>query len=75
MLNLYTLTSTYERCVKAVKASYAAIIVALANIHVSTYEPEALRLSRALSEQTTATAMYMLIHSPTDRQTQQNTAN
>ena len=32
----------YERCVKAMKASYATIVVALDNIHESTYEPEAL---------------------------------
>ena len=39
----------HERCVKAMKASCAAIVVALDNIHESTYEPEALGLTRALS--------------------------
>ena len=44
------------------KASYAAIVhvVALDNIHESTHEPEAQGLSRALSKQSTATAMYMV---------------
>ena len=42
------------------KESYTAIIVALDNIHESTYESEALGLGRALSKQSTATAMYML---------------
>ena len=51
----------HEVC-KAVKASYAAIVhvVALANIRESTHEPEALGLSKALSKQSTATAMMCL---------------
>ena len=50
----------HERCVKAVKASYAAIVVALDNIHENTGEPEALGLSKSLSKRSTVAAMYML---------------
>ena len=50
----------HERCVKAVKASYGAIVVALNNIHETTHEPEALGLSKALSKVSTVAAMYML---------------
>ena len=50
----------HERCVKAVKASYAAIVVALDNIHENTHEPEALGLSKSLSKRSTVAAMYML---------------
>ena len=32
----------HERCVKAVKASYGAIVTALNDIHQNTHEPEAL---------------------------------
>ena len=41
----------YERCVKAVKASYGAIVNALNDIHINTHKPEALSLSKALSKQ------------------------
>ena len=50
----------HERCVKAVKASYGAIITALNNIHQNTDEPEALGLSKALSKQSTVAAI--IIH-------------
>ena len=50
----------HERCVKGVKASYAAIVTALDNIHADTHEPEALGLSKALSKQTTITAIFLL---------------
>ena len=50
----------HERCVKAVKASYGAIVATLNDIHENTREPEALGLSKALSKQSTVTAMYML---------------
>ena len=50
----------HERCVKAVKASYGAIVVALNNIHETTHEPEALGLSKALSKVSTVASMYML---------------
>ena len=50
----------HERCVKAVKASYGAIITALNDIHQNTHEPGALGLSKALSKQSTVAAIYML---------------
>ena len=50
----------HEKCVKAVKASYAAIVVALDNIHENTHKPEALGLSKSLSKRSTVAAMYML---------------
>ena len=50
----------HERCVKAVKASYGAIVTALNDIHQNTHEPEALGLSKALSKQSTVAAIYML---------------
>ena len=50
----------HERCVKAVKASYAAIVVALDNINENTREPEALGLRKSLSKCSTVAAMYML---------------
>ena len=43
----------HERCVKAVKASYAAIVVAFDNIHENTHEPEALGLRKSLSKRLT----------------------
>ena len=50
----------HERCVKAVKASYGAIVTALNNIHQNTHEQEALGFSKALSKQSTVAAIYML---------------
>ena len=58
----------HERCVKAVKASYSAIVTALDNIHDTTHEPEALGLSKALSKQTTIAAIWL--HTSTSTQTQ-----
>ena len=46
----------HERCVKAVKASYGAIVTALNDIHQNTHEPETLGLSKALSKQSTVAA-------------------
>ena len=39
----------HERQVKAVKASYCSIVLALENIYEISHEPEALGLSKALS--------------------------
>ena len=39
----------HEHCVKAVKASYSALVVALENIYETSHEPEALGQSKALS--------------------------
>ena len=37
----------HEHCVKAVKASYSSIVLALENIYETSHEPEALELSKA----------------------------
>ena len=50
----------HERCVKAVKASYSSIVLALENIYETSHEPEALGLSKALSSHSTIAAMYLL---------------
>ena len=50
----------HKRCVKAVKASYGAIVTALSDIHEITHEPEALGLCKALTKWHTVAAMYML---------------
>ena len=44
---------------KAVKASYGAIVTALNDIHQNTHEPEALGLSKALSKQSTVSCSYI----------------
>ena len=46
-----------ERCVRAVKASYGAIVTSLNDIHNNSHEPEALGLSKALSKQSTIVAI------------------
>ena len=51
---------THERCVKAVKASYSAIVNALNNIYEQTHAPEALGISRALCRPSTVSAIYLL---------------
>ena len=50
----------HERCVKAVKENYSAIVIALNNIYEQTNEPEALGLSTALSKKSTVAAMFLL---------------
>ena len=45
---------------KAVKASYSAIVNALNNIYEQTHEPESLGISRALCKSSTVVAMYLL---------------
>ena len=50
----------HECCVKAVKASYSSIVLALENIYGTSHEPEALGLSKALSRHSTLVAMYLL---------------
>ena len=50
----------HERCIKAVKASCSPIVLALENIYETLHEPEALRLSKALSRHSTIAAMYLL---------------
>ena len=50
----------HERCVKAVKASYTALVVTLDNNYQNFHEPEALGLHRALCQFTTIAAIYLL---------------
>ena len=45
---------------KGVKASYAAIVTTLDNVHESTHEPEALGLSKALSKKETTATVFLL---------------
>ena len=47
-------------CVKAVKANYSVIVLALENIFETLHEPEALGLSKALSSHSTIAAMCLL---------------
>ena len=50
----------HERCIKAVKASYTALVVTLDSNYQSFHEPEALGLYKALSKFTTIAAIYIL---------------
>ena len=50
----------HERCIKAVKSSYSAIVSALVNIYEETHEPEALGLSKALCNKSTIMSIYLL---------------
>ena len=54
-LKIIKLSDTYwlahERCVKAVKAIYSAIVNVLNNINEQTHEPKYLGISRALCKQ------------------------
>ena len=49
-----------EWCVKAVKASYTALVVTLGSNYQNFYAPEALGLYKALSKSTTIAAIYLL---------------
>ena len=49
----------HERCVRAVKASYSAIITALDQIYSESHEPEALGIEKALWKKSTITARYL----------------
>ena len=51
----------HERCVKAVKASYSAIVTTLDSIYEQTHEPEALGISKALCKSSTICAIFFLI--------------
>ena len=50
----------HERCVKAVKTSYSAIISSLDHIYQESHEPEPLGLKKALWKKSTISAMYLL---------------
>ncbi len=49
----------HEQCVKAVKKSYASIVIALETFYEQTHEPEALGLNKALSKKSTVMAIYL----------------
>ena len=51
---------SHERCVKAVKANYSSIVLALENIYEISHEPEALGLCKALSRHSTIATVYLL---------------
>ena len=50
----------HERCVKAVKSSYPAIVLTLDHIYEETHEPESLGISKALCKANTMEAVYLL---------------
>ena len=50
----------HERCVKTVKANYAAIVTTLENIYEQTHQPEALGISKVLSKSSTSQAIFLL---------------
>ena len=50
----------HERCIKAVKANYAAIVITLGNIYEKSHVPEALGISKALSKESTLSGIFLL---------------
>ena len=50
----------HQRCVRAVKASYSAIITALDHIYSESHEPEAVGINKALFKKSTIAAIYLL---------------
>ena len=50
----------HERCVRAVKASYSAIITTLDHIYSESHEPEALGIKKALCKKSTIADIYLL---------------
>ena len=50
----------HERCVKAVKASYSAIVITLASIYETSHEPEALGIHGAHCKLSTIAAIHLL---------------
>ena len=51
---------SHEKCVKAVKASYSAIVITIGQIYETTHEPEALGIHGALCKLSTIAAIYLL---------------
>ena len=51
---------SHERCVKAVKENYIAIVITLNNKHDETHLPEALGITEALSSKSTVSTVYLL---------------
>ena len=58
--SLDTCWLAHNRSVKAVKASYSSIVLALGNIYETSHEPEAFELSKSLSSHSTIAAMHLL---------------
>ena len=56
----HTRCLAHESCVKAVKENYAAIVITLRNIYEQSHEPEALGISKALSKESTLSAIFLL---------------
>ena len=50
----------HERCVRAVKRSYGAIVTTLEQIYEESHEPEALGLTKILTRSSTLFAIYLL---------------
>ena len=50
----------HERCVRAVKRSYGAIVTILEQIYEESQEPEALGLTKILTRSSTLFAIYLL---------------
>jgi len=50
----------HERCVKAVKESYSAIVIAPGSFYEQTPEPEALGINKVLSRKSTVIAIFLL---------------
>ena len=55
---------SHERCVRAVKMSYSAPVLALDGIYNESHRPEALGLSQILSMPSTLHAMLKFSHRP-----------
>ena len=51
---------SHERCVRAIKMCYSAIVLALDGIYNESHIPEALGLSKILSKPSTLYAIYLL---------------
>ncbi len=52
----------HEKCVRAVRMSYEAIVTCLNSIYEDSHDPVALGLCKTLSKQSTIAAVYMLDH-------------
>ena len=50
----------HERCVKAVMVNDVVIVITLKNIYKQSHEPEALGISKALSKESTLSAIFLL---------------
>ena len=55
-----------KHCVKAVRANYSSIVLALENMYETSHEPEDFGLGNALSSHSTVAAMYPIDYSLTE---------